>query len=47
MTSTSGQIKYFNYLLGEPLDPEWIERLADYILDFSLAGINAAGRGRT
>jgi TetR/AcrR family transcriptional regulator, regulator of cefoperazone and chloramphenicol sensitivity len=31
------------YLLGQPVDPELIRRLADHITRFSLAGIAAAG----
>jgi AcrR family transcriptional regulator len=31
------------YLLGQPLGPELIKRLADHIADFSLAGIQAVG----
>lgn len=33
------------YLLGEPLSPELIERFADHIAEFSLAGIRAVGKG--
>ncbi|WP_319407858.1 CerR family C-terminal domain-containing protein [uncultured Desulfosarcina sp.] len=32
------------YMLGAPLSPELIERLAGHIADFSLAGIRALGR---
>jgi AcrR family transcriptional regulator len=35
------------YMLGRPLDPHLIERLADHIADFSLAGIQAAGARQT
>ena len=31
------------YMLGRPLDPELIKKLADHIVDFSLAGIRGAG----
>ena len=31
------------YMLGRPLDPELIKKLADHIVDFSLAGIQGAG----
>ena len=31
------------YLLGQPLEPELIQRLADHIVEFSLAGIHAVG----
>jgi hypothetical protein len=31
------------YLLAEPLGPELIQRLADHIADFSLAGVKAVG----
>ncbi|MCB2145584.1 MAG: CerR family C-terminal domain-containing protein [Deltaproteobacteria bacterium] len=34
------------YMLGAPLSPELIERLAGHIADFSLAGIKALGRQR-
>jgi len=33
------------YLLGEPLSPELLERFADHIAEFSLAGIRAVGKG--
>lgn len=33
-----------NYMLGQALSPELIERLADHIADFSLAGIQAVGQ---
>ncbi len=32
------------YLMGQPLTPEWIQRLADHITRFSLAGIRAVGK---
>ena len=35
------------YLLDQTLSPELIKSLADHIFDFSLAGINAAGKRKT
>jgi AcrR family transcriptional regulator len=34
------------YLLGQPLSPNLIKRLADHIVCFSLAGIRAAGKSK-
>jgi hypothetical protein len=34
------------YMLGQPLKPDLIKRLADHIADFSLAGIQAVGKRR-
>jgi AcrR family transcriptional regulator len=34
------------YMLGQPLKPDLIKRLADHIADFSLAGIRAVGARR-
>jgi hypothetical protein len=34
------------YMLGHPLSPELIGKLADHIADFSLAGIQAVGGRR-
>ncbi|MEE4600425.1 MAG: CerR family C-terminal domain-containing protein [Desulfobacteraceae bacterium] len=35
------------YMLGQPIDPKLIDRLADHIADFSLAGIQAVGKRKT
>ncbi len=35
------------YMLGQPIDPKLINRLADHIADFSLAGIRAVGKRKT
>ncbi|MEE4114432.1 MAG: CerR family C-terminal domain-containing protein [Desulfobacteraceae bacterium] len=35
------------YMLGQPIGPQLIDRLADHIADFSLAGIRAAGKRKT
>jgi AcrR family transcriptional regulator len=35
------------YMLGAPLSPELIERLAGHIADFSMAGIQAAGQPKS
>jgi hypothetical protein len=32
------------YMIGQPIDPELINRLAGHIADFSLAGIRAVGK---
>jgi AcrR family transcriptional regulator len=36
----------FEHMLGQPLSAEVIQRLADHIADFSLAGIKAVGKDR-
>jgi AcrR family transcriptional regulator len=38
--------KDLEYLLDQVLDPKLIQRLADHIADFSLAGIKAVGKGK-
>jgi len=35
------------YLLGQPLSPDLIKRLADHIARFSIAGIGAVGKSKT